>query len=240
MDKIEKLKNMIDEIDNIVFFDGAGTSTLSGIKDFRSDDGLYNMTFEYPVEYMLSSDCFYTNTLSFYDFYKKYMDCSKAKVNIIHKDLKKLQDDHKLKAVVTQNIDGLHKKVGIYNVYELHGTIHDNYCLKCHKKYDDQYVFNSKNIPICECGGIIKPKVVLYGEAIEDGAYNNAIKAISEAKLLIVAGTSLTVEPARSLINLFNGKYLVIINKDKTPYDHKADLVINDDLKNVFTKLQNL
>ncbi len=240
MDNIEKLQKMIDEVDNIVFFGGAGVSTESGIKDFRSKDGLYNMKSKYStsVENLLSSNMFYNDPKTFYEFYKEYMNSLDFKPNITHLYLKKLEDKGKLKNIVTQNIDGLHTKAGNKFVSEIHGTIYENHCVKCHKFYDAKYVFSSEGIPKCTCGGIIKPDVTLYGEMLPSGAYSNALYSISNAELLIVAGTSLTVEPASSMINYFDGKYLAIINKDETPYDFKADLVIHDALKNVFGKLK--
>ena len=238
MKEIERLQKLIDESENIVFFGGAGVSTESGIKDFRSADGLYNMKFEYPAEVMLSSDMFYLKTDKFYEFYKEYMNSLKYKPNITHKFLTKLEKAGKLKAIVTQNIDGLHQKAGSKNVLEVHGTTYTNHCLDCHEEYDAEYVFNSKGIPKCKkCGGIIKPDVVLYGEMLPD-YFMDARNYIKNADMLIVAGTSLTVEPAASLVRLYNGDKLVIINKDKTPYDHYANIVINDSLSNVFSKLK--
>ena len=238
-DDVRKLKELIDNSDNIVFFGGAGVSTESGLKDFRSSDGIYNLELEYDrtPEYMLSSKCFYNETNMFYDFYKKYMNSINVKPNITHKYLKKLEDRGKLKAIITQNIDGLHTKAGNKNVYEIHGTIYKNYCLNCNKEYDANYVFKSKEVPKCKCGGLIKPNVVLYGEMLPEDEYMNSLKAISNADMLLVLGTSLTVYPASSMINYFKGKYLVIINKDKTEYDYKADLVINKKLSEVFNKL---
>ena len=239
MNDIDTLKKMINESNNIVVFTGAGVSTESGLKDFRSSDGIYNLELEYDrtPEYMLSSKCFYNETNMFYDFYKKYMNSINVKPNITHKYLKKLEDSGKLKAIITQNIDGLHTKVGNKNVYEIHGTIYKNYCLNCNKEYDANYVFKSKGVPKCKCGGLIKPNVVLYGEMLPEDEYMNSLKAISNADMLLVLGTSLTVYPASSMINYFKGKYLVIINKDKTEYDYKADLVINKKLSEVFNKL---
>lgn len=237
MNDIEKLQKMIKESNNIVFFSGAGVSTDSGIKDFRSPDGLYNMKYKYPPEYMLSSDCFYSMPDEFYKFYKEYLNCLDIKPNVTHKYLKKLEDKNKLLGIITQNIDGLHTKAGNKKVYEIHGTVYKNHCIKCGKEYSGEYVFNSKNIPKCTCGGIIKPDVVLYGEMLPEREYNESLKIISEADMLIVAGTSLTVYPASGMVNLFNGKYLVIINKDKTTLDTTADLVINKNLKEVFEKL---
>lgn len=234
MNDIDKLQSMIDECNNIVFFGGAGVSTESGIKDFRGKDGIYK---ENP-EYMLSSTCFNKETEKFYKFYKDKMNCLSAKPNITHKYLKNLEDSGKLKAIVTQNIDGLHTKAGNKNVYEIHGTIMRNYCVKCNKEYSAEYVFNSSGIPKCSCGGIIKPDVVLYGESLPEYEYSSSIESIINADMLIIAGTSLLVEPASSLVRLFNGKYLVILNRDSTPYDYLADLVIHDNLKNIFSKLK--
>ena len=238
MDKIEKLQKLIDESNNIVFFGGAGVSTESGIKDFRGKNGLYKKKSDndFP-EYMLSNRCLFTEPEKFYKYYKENMNCLDKKPNITHKYLKKLEDKGKLKAIVTQNIDGLHQKAGSSNVLEVHGTIYDNYCINCHKKYDSDYIFNSTGIPKCVCGGLIRPNIVLYGEMLPE-AYMRAMDYITKADLLIVAGTSLTVEPASSLLKVFNGKHLIIINNDKTPYDNMAEIVINEPLKNVFSKLK--
>ena len=187
---------------------------------------------------MLSLTCFNKETEKFYKFYKDKMNCLSAKPNITHNYLKKLEDSGKLRAIVTQNIDGLHTKAGNKNVYEIHGTIMRNYCIKCNKEYSAEYVFNSSGIPKCSCGGIIKPDVVLYGESLPEYEYSSSIESIIKSDMLIVAGTSLLVEPASSLVRLFNGKYLVILNRDSTPYDYLADLVIHDDLKNIFSKLK--
>ena len=238
MDKINQLQEIINKSNNIVFFSGAGISTLSGIKDFRSDNGLYNMKYKYNPEKILSKSFFINNTKEFFEFYKKYFDIKNIQPNIVHKFLVKLEQQNKLKAIVTQNIDNLHTLAGSKNVFELHGSETRNYCMKCHKFYDYDYVFNSKDIPRCKCTGIIKPDVVLYEEELDYDTLNQAIKAISNAKTLIVAGTSLSVYPASGLIRYFKGKDLIIINKDITPYDNIATLVINDDLKNVFSKLK--
>ena len=186
MNDIDKLQSMIDECNNIVFFGGAGVSTESGIKDFRGKDGIYK---ENP-EYMLSSTCFYEETDKFYKFYKDKMNCLSAKPNITHNYLKKLEDNSKLSAIITQNIDGLHTKAGNKNVYEIHGTIMRNYCIKCNKEYSAEYVFNSNGIPKCSCGGIIKPDVVLYGESLPEYEYSSSIESIIKSDMLIVAGTS--------------------------------------------------
>ena len=238
MDDVKLLKRMIDEANYIVFFGGAGVSTDSGIKDFRGKNGLYTKKYDsYPPEYLLSERCFYNDTKLFFDNYKENMNCLAAKPNITHKYLKKLEDKGKLKAIITQNIDGLHQKAGSKSVYELHGTVMNNYCTKCGKKYDAKYVFESKDIPKCSCGGIIKPDVVLYGQMLPEKDYNQSIVHISKADLLIVAGTSLLVHPACDLVEMFDGKKLVIINDSPTPYDYKADLVIRKQLKEVFENL---
>ncbi len=237
MDKIKELEKMIDECNNIVAFTGAGVSTDSGLKDFRGKNGLYKEKTSYPAEYMLSNNCFYSNTELFYEYYKENFNCLKTKPNITHKLFKKLEDIGKLKAIITQNIDGLHTKAGSTNVYEIHGTILKNYCLKCHKEYAAKHVFESNGIPKCKCGGIIKPKVTLYGEALPEKEFESGIKAIRNADMLIIAGSSLTVFPACGMIDYFHGKYLVILNEDKTPYDSIASLVIHDELKKVSTEI---
>ena len=238
MDDISKLQKMIDECNDIVFFGGAGVSTESGLKDFRSKDGLYNMKYKYPPEEILSHSFFINNTDEFYKFYKDKMNALNILPNVCHEYLTKLEKTGKLKAIITQNIDGLHQKSGSSNVLELHGTIYKNYCLKCGKQYDAPYIFNSKGIPKCECGGIIKPKVVLYEEALDDEVVEKAIDEISKAELLIVAGTSLTVYPASSFVRYFKGKYLVIINNDETNYDGIADLVVHKRIGDVFKQLK--
>lgn len=238
MEKIDRLQKIIDESKSIVFFSGAGISTLSGIKDFRSKDGLYNIKYKYPPELILSSSFFYANTEEFYKFYKDKLNALNVKPNIVHKYFFKLEQLGKLKSIITQNIDGLHTKAGNKKVYELHGTIYKNHCIKCGKFYDANYVFNSKDIPICTCGGIIKPDVVLYGESLPEYDCEHAIYDITHSDTLIIAGSSLTVYPACGMINLFNGKNLVIINRDETDFDNKATLVIHDELKNIFEKLK--
>ena len=237
MDKIDELIKMINDSKKIVVFTGAGVSTDSGLKDFRSDDGLYKQKYKYPAEYMLSSDCFYREPSIFFDFYKTNFNCLDIKPNDTHKFIKKLEDIGKLDSIITQNIDGLHSKAGNKKIYEIHGTIYKNHCIKCDKEYDAKYVFENKGIPKCKCGGIIKPNVVLYGEMLPEEAYMGGIYAISTCDMLIVEGSSLTVYPANSMIDLFKGKYLVIINKDRTLYDNKADLVINDNLAKISRKL---
>lgn len=238
MNKIDKLQELIDNSETIVFFGGAGVSTASGIKDFRSKDGLYNMKYDYPPEEILSHEFFYDNTEEFYRFYKDKMNCLDKKPNACHQYLTKLEKKGKLKAIITQNIDGLHQKAGSKNVLELHGSIYRNRCTRCNKFYDEKIVFNSKSIPRCTCKGLIKPEVVLYNEPLDSNVIENTIKYISKADLLIVAGTSLTVYPASGFIDYFRGQNLVIINKMTTNYDNRADLVINDDIEYVFKSLK--
>lgn len=237
---MDELAKMIKNSNNIVFFGGAGVSTSSGIKDFRSKDGLYNMKYKFPPEEILSHHFFMNETEEFYIFYKDKLNCLETLPNICHIFLTELEKSGKLKAIITQNIDGLHTKAGSKNVFELHGSIYRNYCMKCQKFYDASYIFNSKGIPKCECGGIIKPDVVLYEESLNNDVLESSIDAISKSDMLIVAGTSLTVYPASGIVNYFNGKYLVVINNDKTYIDNKADLVINEDIKTCFEKLKRV
>ena len=236
-EKIEKFKTLVNESNNIVFFGGAGVSTESGIPDFRSKDGLYNQKYKYPPEEILSHTFFINHTEEFFKFYKEKMNSLKYEPNVTHIKLAELEKEGKLKAVVTQNIDGLHQKAGSKNVYELHGSVLRNYCMKCHKFYDAEYVFNSSGVPKCSCSGIIKPDVVLYEEALDEETLEKSVYAIAHADLLIVAGTSLTVYPASGLINYFRGKNLVLINRDTTPFDNRADLVINESLGKVFGEI---
>lgn len=236
-DKIQELKQLVSKSNNIVFFGGAGVSTESGIPDFRSKDGLYNQKYDYPPEEILSHTFFIKHTDEFYKFYKDKMNSLKYEPNITHIKLAQLEKNDKLKSIITQNIDGLHQKAGSKNVYELHGSVLRNYCIKCHKFYTAEYIFNNIGIPKCSCGGIIKPDVVLYEENLNETTLANSILAIKNADLLIVAGTSLTVYPASGLINYFKGKNLVLINRDSTPFDNIADLVINESLGEVFKVL---
>jgi len=238
MDKISTLIDWIKESKRIVFFGGAGVSTESGLKDFRSKDGLYNEQYDYPPEEILSHHFYVNNKEEFYRFYKDKLNTNDCKPNITHKVLAKLEKKKKLSSVITQNIDGFHQDAGSKNVIELHGTIKKNYCLKCHKLYDEKYIFNSKGIPKCTCGGDIKPYVVLYEEPLDEEVINDAIREISNCDLLIVGGTSLNVYPAASFINYYKGDKLVLINKDKTPLDYKCDLVINESLGKVFTEIE--
>ncbi|MBQ3436259.1 MAG: NAD-dependent protein deacylase [Bacilli bacterium] len=237
MSDVERLQKLIDDSNNIVFFGGAGVSTESGIRDFRGKNGLYKEKYKGILpEYMLSHECLFKEPKLFYEYYKDNMNCSDAQPNVIHKYLKELEDKGKLKAVITQNIDGLHQKAGSKNVLELHGTTNRCYCTECGKEYPGEYIFKSESIPKCSCGGMIRPDVVLYGEMLPD-SYNEAVHYIMDADLMIVAGTSLTVQPASSLLGYFKGKHLVIINDMPTPYDSMAEIVINKSLKEVFTKL---
>jgi NAD-dependent deacetylase len=239
MNKIEKLQELIDNSDNIVFFGGAGVSTASGIKDFRSKDGLYNMKYDYPPEEILSHHFFVENPEEFYKFYKDKLNSLNYEPNITHKVLKKLEDKNLLSSIITQNIDGFDTSAGSSSVIELHGTVLKNHCMKCHKFYDAEYVFSSEGIPSCtEDNEIIKPDVVLYEEPLNDQATSTAIKEIATADLLIIGGTSLNVYPAAGFINYFNGKHIVLINKDITPYDHICDLVINDSIGKVFSEIE--
>ena len=236
-EKIQIFKEWINESDNIVFFGGAGVSTESGIPDFRSKDGLYNQKYKYPPEFILSHTFFINNPEEFFKFYKEKMNSLKYEPNITHIKLAELEKKGKLKAIVTQNIDGLHQKAGSKNVYELHGSVLRNYCMNCGKSYNAEYVFESNGVPRCTCGDIIKPDVVLYEEGLDDNIVLNSIKAIQNADLLIVAGTSLTVQPASGLINYYRGNKLVLINRDNTHYDSIASLVINESLGDVFSNI---
>ncbi len=238
MDDLLTLQKLIDKAQKIVFFGGAGVSTESGIKDFRSKDGLYNQKYDYPPEVYLSRSFFNEHPELFFKFYKDKLNCLNAEPNICHKYLVKLENEGKLKTIITQNIDGLHEKAGSKKVLLLHGTIYKNYCMKCHKFYEAKDIFEKEGIPRCSCGGIIKPDVVLYEENLDEDVVRKAIEVIEDCDLLIVAGTSLVVYPAASFINYYRGDQLVIINKDVTPYDRKANLVINDKLGNVFSKLK--
>jgi len=236
-EKIQEFKELVDKSNNIVFFGGAGVSTESGIPDFRSKDGLYNQKYKYPPEEILSHEFFIENTEEFYKFYKDKMNSLKYEPNITHKKLAYLEQEGKLKAVITQNIDGLHQKAGSKNVLELHGSVLRNYCIKCNKFYGAEYVFNSEGIPKCTCGGIIKPDVVLYGESLDEEVLEKSVYEIAKADLMIVGGTSLMVSPANGLIRYFRGGNLVLINKDRTPYDNLANLVINDSLGKVMSNI---
>lgn len=235
--KLQQLKKWIEESNNIVFFGGAGVSTESGIPDFRSVDGLYSQKFEYPPEQIISHSFFLRDPSYFFRFYREKMLPLGFEPNITHLVLARLEQKGKLSAVITQNIDGLHQKAGSRTVFELHGSVHRNYCTRCGAFYDAQFIKNSEDIPLCSCGGIIKPDVVLYEEQLNPETLDCSIDAIADADLLIVAGTSLTVYPAAGLVNYYRGNKLVLINKDETPYDYKANLVIHERLGDVFKML---
>lgn len=234
MDKKQLFKQIVEQSNNIVFFGGAGVSTESNIPDFRSVDGLYNQKYKYPPETILSHTFFVHRTEDFFDFYRDKMLAPWAKPNVTHLTLAKLEQQGKLKAIVTQNIDGLHEMAGSKNIFNLHGTVYRNYCMKCGKFYPVEHIQNSTGIPRCSCGGIVKPDVVLYEEGLDDDVIEGAINAIAKADVLIVGGTSLTVYPAAGLINYFKGKHLVLINKQLTTFDEKATLVLHESLGEVF------
>lgn len=231
--KIEKLNQMIKESNKIVFFGGAGVSTESGIPDFRSVDGLYHQKYDYPPETILSHTFFMRNTEAFYEFYKDKMLCLDKKPNKAHYKLAELESVGKLTAVVTQNIDGLHQAAGSKNVYELHGSVLRNFCMKCNKSYSAQEIKDSEGIPTCTCGGVIKPDVVLYEEGLDNYTIQASVKAISEADMLIIGGTSLVVYPAAGLIDYYRGNKLVLINKSSTSRDSMADLIIQGSIGEV-------
>ena len=234
-DEIQKLQQIIDTHNRIVFFGGAGVSTESGIPDFRSQDGLYNQQYRYPPETIISHSFFVRDTDEFYRFYKDKMLITEVEPNAAHRKLAELEAAGKLTAVVTQNIDGLHQKAGSKNVYELHGSIHRNYCMKCGKFFDAQYIKAAPGTPRCDaCGGLVKPDVVLYEEGLDSAVINGAVNAIREADCLIIGGTSLVVDPAAGLIDYFGGDKLVLINKSPTSRDRMADLVISAPIGEVF------
>ena len=237
MSNIEQLQKIIDNSRKIVFFGGAGVSTESGIPDFRSVDGLYNQKYDYPPEEILSHTFFERHTDEFYRFYRDKMLCLDKKPNKAHHKLAELEKAGKLLAVVTQNIDGLHQAAGSKRVYELHGSVLRNHCRKCRKFFSAEYIKNSEGVPECSCGGVIKPDVVLYEEGLDDSVVNGALNAIMQADTLIIAGTSLTVYPAAGFIRYFRGGAVVLINRDKTPFDSQADLVFHDKVGEVLGQL---
>lgn len=236
-ESVERLKELVSRCDNIVFFGGAGVSTESGIPDFRSVDGLYSQKYDYPPETILSHDFFMKNTSQFYRFYREKMLFPDAEPNDAHRALSELEEKGKVRAVITQNIDSLHQKSGSRNVLELHGSVHRNYCMKCSRFYDLEYIMNSRDIPRCECGGIIKPDVVLYQEGLDNDTIEKAIRYISQAEMLIIGGTSLGVYPAAGLVDYFRGKDLVLINKGATSRSCRASLVIDRKIGEVFRNL---
>ena len=240
MTELERLQEIIDNSNNIVFFGGAGVSTESGIPDFRSVDGLYNQKWKYPPETIISRSFYYKNPEEFFRFYREKLIIDDVKPNKAHIALASLEEKGKLKAVVTQNIDGLHQLAGSKTVYELHGSTLRNYCESCHKFFDIDYIADEKMpVPVCDsCGGRVKPDVVLYEEMLDDNCIQGAVKAIAAADTLIIGGTSLVVYPAAGFIHYFKGKHLVIINRDKTPADTEAELVIHDRIGSVLGGLR--
>lgn len=238
MNEIETLKQIVKESDNIVFFGGAGVSTESGIPDFRSVDGLYHQKYEYPPETILSHTFFMRQTEEFYRFYRDKMLALDAKPNAAHKKLAELEAAGKLKAVVTQNIDGLHQAAGSKRVLELHGSVHRNYCMKCGKSHSVYEIKESTGIPRCECGGIIKPDVVLYEEGLDNQTMEDAVSFIRQADVLIIGGTSLAVYPAAGLIDYYKGDKLILVNKSATPMDGRADLLVQGAIGEIFSQLE--
>ena len=237
MEKMDKLRSWIAESSRIVAFTGAGVSTESGIPDFRSVDGLYNQKFEYPPETIISHSFYERKPEYFFRFYREKMLPLGFEPNITHNTFAKWEAEGKMLAVVTQNIDGLHQKAGSRRVYELHGSVLRNYCTRCGKFHTAEFIRDSEGIPRCSCGGIVKPDVVLYEEGLDGDVIEKSVGAIATCDLLIVAGTSLTVYPAAGFVNYYRGNRLVLINRDATPYDHFADLVIHESLGEVFSKL---
>lgn len=237
MQQTEQLRKLIEESDNIVFFGGAGVSTESGIPDFRSVDGLYNQQYEYPPETILSHSFYRRNPEEFYRFYRAKMLCPGAKPNAAHLKLAEWEKAGKLKAVITQNIDGLHQVAGSKVVLELHGSVLRNYCEKCGKFYGEDYILHTQGVPTCDCGGNIKPDVVLYEEGLDENTLRDAIHYISQADVLIVGGTSLAVYPAAGLLDYYQGNKLVLVNKTPTPRDSIADLIVQGSIGEIFSQL---
>lgn len=231
------LNDIITNGNNIVFFGGAGVSTESGIPDFRSVDGLYNQKYQYPPETILSHSFFINHTKEFYEFYRDKMIYLDAKPNAAHNKLAELEKTGRIKAVITQNIDGLHQAAGSFNVLELHGSVHRNICEHCGRVYNAQYIMQTNDIPKCECGGLIKPDVVLYEEPLNSAVLDVAVTFISQADVFIIGGTSLNVYPAAGLVNYYKGKKLILINRSTTPYDHKADVIINGNIGEVLGQI---
>jgi len=235
---LERLQQMVDGSSKIVFFGGAGVSTESGIPDFRSEDGLYRQKYRYPPETMLSHTFFEEHPAEFFDFYRDKMLCPGAQPNAAHKKLAELERAGKLAAVVTQNIDGLHQKAGSKNVFELHGSVLRNHCTRCGKFYPLEFIRGSEGIPRCSCGGVVKPDVVLYEESLDRRTLEGAVRAITDADMLIVGGTSLVVYPAAGLVDFYRGTRLVLINRSPTPLDRRADLVISGKIGETLAKIQ--
>ena len=235
---MKSLQEIIDGAKRLVFFGGAGVSTESGIPDFRSVDGLYNQRYAYPPETILSHSFFEVRPAEFFEFYRDKMLCPNAKPNKAHKWLAKFEETGRLTGIVTQNIDGLHQAAGSRRVFELHGSVHRNYCMDCGKFFSMETILHSTGIPRCECGGVIKPDVVLYEEGLDDATVRGALRVISQADVLIVAGTSLTVYPAASFLDAFSGRHLILINRDPTPADSRAELVIHDKVGEVLDAIR--
>ena len=238
MENVKKLKELVDGSRNIVFFGGAGVSTESGIPDFRSTDGLYHQQWKYPPEVILSHTFYESNPEEFFRFYRAKLLAPDAKPNAAHYKLAQWEQEGKLKAVITQNIDGLHQAAGSKTVLELHGSVHRNYCERCGKFYDFDFMLRSEGVPRCTCGGTVKPDVVLYEEGLDQKTLNDAVRFISEADMLIIGGTSLAVYPAAGLIRYYRGSKLTLINKSPTPYDREADLVLNQPIGQVLGAVQ--
>ncbi|MGF7141591.1 NAD-dependent deacetylase [Anaerotaenia torta] len=236
-DKIQVMKTWVQESSRIVFFGGAGVSTESGIPDFRSVDGLYHMKYAYSPETILSHRFFLKHTAEFYEFYRDKMLYQDVKPNITHIKLAELEKEGKLAGIITQNIDGLHQKAGSSKVMELHGSVHRNHCMDCNRFYDMDDILRTEGIPHCDCGGVIKPEVVLYEEPLKEEVWETAVRLMAYADLLIIGGTSLSVYPAAGLINYYHGNKLVLVNKTVTPYDSRADLLISTSLGEVFSQL---
>ena len=237
MTSIDTLRQWVQDAQHIVFFGGAGVSTESGIPDFRSQDGLYHQTYAYPPETILSHTFFQRHPAEFFTFYRDKMLPLEAQPNAAHQALSHWEREGKLLAVITQNIDGLHQKAGSHAVYELHGSIWRNHCLRCGRSFDPTFIRDAAGIPLCSCGGIVKPDVVLYEENLDEDCLTGAIHALQEADLLIVGGTSLTVYPAAGLLRYYRGNRLVLINRDETPYDHHADLVLREPIGQILGQL---
>lgn len=237
-EQLEKLQDIISGAKKLVFFGGAGVSTESGIPDFRSVDGLYHLKYDVPPEQILSHSYFMKHTEKFFDFYRDKMLYLHAKPNPAHLKLAELEKKGILSAVVTQNIDGLHQLAGSQKVYELHGSVHRNYCMHCGRAFNANFILESKNIPRCDCGGLVKPDVVLYEESLPDKTVEQAIKAIIDADVLIVGGTSLNVYPAAGFLRYFHGRYLIILNRDATQADSMAELCIRDNIAEVLEKIK--
>lgn len=235
MNELEILKSWVENSDNVVFFGGAGVSTESNVPDFRSADGLYNMKYDYPPETIISHSFYMKNPEEFYRFYKDRMLYPEAEPNPAHLALAKLEQEGHLKAVITQNIDGLHQAAGSKEVLELHGSVHRNYCTRCNKFYDMNYILEQEGVPRCSCGGMVKPDVVLYEESLDSDVIDSALRYIRKADVLIIGGTSLTVYPAASFVSYYRGSKLVLINKSTTPMDNRADLVINQPIGQVMS-----